>query len=515
MQTIDCDLSAKVQKVRFPDDESINMAARDTLNSAEYVKLPASVTDYIDLSVQICNSEIGVSENPALRDVVVKVQTTQGGNLSDQCMRAALDLVCIVDISGSMIGFNPDGTRGNNGKIDKLKVTLVKMLNFLTDADRFSLVFFNSKAKRATPLIPTNQENKAKLKTLIENVEAGGSTNIFDALITGLSILDSRREKNQVASVFLLSDGCDKLSMETLQKSFSVQAKGYQDHFSEISINTFGFGEDDYNFMELIAHKTGGIFYNVEEYEHDYTECFAECLGSLLSIIAEKAVLKVKLEPTAAFPEVRFEKIYSETAEKLSEIELKMDYKFLISGMTKHLGIKVHLPQGKNIADWKDKPIKIGSATLTFTNLQTKDSLSLPTQDVIVNIKDAPATTKNAEVERQILRMEFISFQRNQISLIEKGKIEEAKEREKQFAQANAQKLAAQKQDQMISNCYAQYNAAQSYIHNYSNQTAVQNESHKRRLMMGRFAQENECSNIQTRFYSNSMQQNFIAKCKK
>lgn len=67
-------------------------------------------------------------------------------------------------------------------------------------------------------------------------------------------------------------------------------------HLNSISINTFGFGEDDFVLLETIADKTGGMFYDTQEYD-DCIDCFAECLGGLLSIIGKDVTIDIDLKP--------------------------------------------------------------------------------------------------------------------------------------------------------------------------------------------------------------------------
>lgn len=493
----------QVKKIRYPDDEPIDTKSRQALNSGEFIELPASIKEFVDLNIHISNPQIGAKENPEpLRNALVKISTTQGGLLNEKCMRAALDLVCVVDISGSMIGFNDDGTIGTNGKIDRLKTTLNHLLDFLTDADRFSLVYFTSKAKRATKLLNVTKANKELFRQQISSVQAGGSTNIFEGLLHGLSVLDSRREKNQVSSVFLLSDGCDKLSHAILQDTFTKQ-RGY-DSFADISINTFGFGDDDCNLMELIAHKSGGVFYNVDEYEN-YIECFVECLGSLLSIIADKALLKVKLLPTKAFPEINFSKVLSESFERPSELEVSLDYKFLISGMTKNLVFSIHLPISKEIESFIEKEVIIAEAVLTFSSISNGETFSISKQ-LTVRVEKEPGVSSNEEVERQALRMELALFQKNQVELVDKGNFEEAKRQEQLFEQNHLKRLAQNKNDALLSKCYAQYNQTQTYVQGYSGSSQNHNEKQKRKLVSAGYSMKNECSNIGNRYYCNQIQ---------
>ena len=508
------ELTARVSAVKFNDDQPINTQARTQINSGKMVALPASVDQFVDVSVLTNLQEIDINDNsPSQRDVVVKVATTQGGLLDKQCMRAALDLVCVIDISGSMIGFNPDGSRSADGKIDKVKRTLIRLLDLLTEADRVSLITFNSKAKRLTPLLPLNAGNKTQLVSILNAITPGGSTNIFEGLSLALSVLHSRREQNQVSSVFLLSDGCDKLSQDLLNKTFS-NPKSFE-CFPNVSINTFGFGDDECSLMEMVADRSGGMYYDIEDYGSECLECFVECLGTLLSIIGGRATLKISILPSVVYPEVAVCKVLSENVEKLSEIELEVDLKFLISGMARNTVFSINLPPVKESLrkEWVGKEAQVVSATLSFQNLTNSEIMTLPSKHLALKLSGEPSKVQNEEVVNQILRAELFNFQKNQISLIEKGQLEEAKLQDQIFNKKHAEVLALKKNDKVMGMCYAQYANTQQYVQNYSATPQTANYSQKRKLVSGAYSMKCEQSNRQNKGYRNAMQRNLFEDC--
>ena len=63
-----------------------------------------------------------------------------------------------------------------------------------------------------------------------------------------------------------------------------------QDSFT---INTFGYGSDhDAYLMDDLAKLKDGTFYFIEQVD-DVGECFADCVGGLISVIAKDAVISV------------------------------------------------------------------------------------------------------------------------------------------------------------------------------------------------------------------------------
>lgn len=79
-----------------------------------------------------------------------------------------IDLICVIDVSGSMQGI----------KIDMVKKTLKALLDFLNPRDRLCLIVFNSSATRITPLKCVTKTNLKYFNQAINTLNAGGGTTI-------------------------------------------------------------------------------------------------------------------------------------------------------------------------------------------------------------------------------------------------------------------------------------------------------------------------------------------------
>ncbi|KAI4995632.1 hypothetical protein ZWY2020_035535 [Hordeum vulgare] len=117
--------------------------------------------------------------------------------------RTPLDLVTVLDVSGSMTG----------RKIALLKKAMEFVVDQLGPADRLSVVAFSTYAYRVIPLTCMSDAGKAKAKLAVQLLNADGGTNILKGLIEAAKVLVGRRHKNAVASVILLSDGQDTYNM--------------------------------------------------------------------------------------------------------------------------------------------------------------------------------------------------------------------------------------------------------------------------------------------------------------
>ena len=196
------------------------------------------------------------------------------------------DLICVIDISGSMDG----------EKIDLVRQSLKILVEMMDKNDRLALVLFDNNASIYFELQYMTDEMKKDVLKKIENICARGGTNILTGLEKAVEILKKEKEKtnqNRVSSLILLSDGCDNYSNDIqLAESLKKLTKGLNLSFT---LNTFGYGYDhDPKIMNKLANIRDGSFFLVEDYKK-VAEYFVTVLGGCVSVISKKADLEVKL----------------------------------------------------------------------------------------------------------------------------------------------------------------------------------------------------------------------------
>ena len=215
--------------------------------------------------------------------------------------RVNADLICIIDVSGSMEG----------EKIEQVRESLKILIDMMEQKDRIALVLFSESAELLYDLNYLDEKNKSKVKDLIEKIEAGGGTNIASGLEIAVEILKKEKKKENTdedgrsSSIILLSDGCDNyLDDIQIGEKLKSLTKGEGLYFT---LNTFGYGYDhDTKIMNRLANLRDGSFYLVEDY-NKVGQYFVSVLGGCISMISKNVQLELKIlnEKCKNLPEYR------------------------------------------------------------------------------------------------------------------------------------------------------------------------------------------------------------------
>ena len=194
------------------------------------------------------------------------------------------DLICVIDISGSMYGH----------KIEQVKQSLKILIGLMDEKERICLILFDDRAQIFFELNYLTKANKEILNHKIDKIKIGGGTNILSGLEQAINVLKRiKNNENSVSSVLLLSDGCDNFSNDVqLADSLKKLTKGLGLSFT---LNTFGYGDDhDAKTMNKLANLRDGSFFYVQDYSK-ITEYFVSILGGCLSVISKKVELDLQV----------------------------------------------------------------------------------------------------------------------------------------------------------------------------------------------------------------------------
>ncbi|KAL4280177.1 hypothetical protein GQ457_03G034650 [Hibiscus cannabinus] len=196
----------------------------------------------------------------------------------DPSYRAPIDLVTVLDVSGSMTG----------AKLQMLKRAMRLVISSLGSGDRLSIVAFSATTKRLLPLRRMTVQGQKAARRIIDRLTCGQGTSVGDALRKATKVLEDRRERNPVASIMLLSDGQDERvqSNASNQRHHSSHASSTRFAHIEIPVHAFGFGQ------------SGG-------YSHEPAEdAFAKCVGGLLSVVVQDLRIQLSFASGSAPAEI-------------------------------------------------------------------------------------------------------------------------------------------------------------------------------------------------------------------
>ncbi|ELS01875.1 uncharacterized protein containing a von Willebrand factor type A (vWA) domain [Xenococcus sp. PCC 7305] len=215
-----------------------------------------------------------------------------------------LNLCLVLDCSGSMKG----------KPLETVKQAAISIIEKLQPGDCISVIAFN---QEATVIVPSQSVTDiAKIKFLIDKLEAEGGTAIDRGMKLGIKEI-SHRKRNNVSHICLLSDGENEHGDDERCVRFAKLAAEYQ-----ITINTLGFGEHwSQDTLEKIADLANGTLSYIEEPEQALIE-FEQVFARIQTVGLTNAHLMVELSPGTRLGKL---KPITQVAPEAVEIPFKLE----------------------------------------------------------------------------------------------------------------------------------------------------------------------------------------------
>ena len=228
-------------------------------------------------------------ENPSSElTTMIHIEAPTLHNLSDRKM--PLRMCAVIDVSGSMKG----------QKLDLTKESLNFMVNELSVRDSFSLVAFDSTIERIMPMKVMTAENKDSTRALIGGLTDKNCTNLCGGLLEGLMCV-REAQSDSVAecadALLLFTDGQANEGTTEPSAVIAELKKAMNGMRKAPAVYTFGFGADhNALLLQRIAESTQGSYYYVKD-SSVLRDCFADCLGGLISIVMNDITVSYTLAP--------------------------------------------------------------------------------------------------------------------------------------------------------------------------------------------------------------------------
>ncbi|MGY8688537.1 MAG: VWA domain-containing protein [Verrucomicrobiales bacterium] len=342
---------------------------------------------------------------PAGAPTVVHILLTlTAPNASKDTQRPRLNIAAVIDRSGSMDG----------APLDYAKQSVRLLLDQLGPDDRFSLVVYDDEVLPLVEGVRTN--DKTQLKSIVEQIETGGMTNLSGGWIKGVELVNRENSKEDVNAVLLLTDGQANEGITDPDKLVSL-GKDVNDKQS-IRTTCMGLGEHfNEDLLRDIATAAGGRFHYIESPEHA-PAVFEEELGGLLEVVAQNVEIELKV------------------ADGITGIAQLTGYAWKSDGpdcrlvigdfgaeQVKHVLLAVELPA---VSDLKN--VLIASMTMNFAEVGS-DSVQIKSQkqDLIVGVSaESESRPADPEVLLHIGLQYAAKARKDAVSNIDEGDIDGA-----------------------------------------------------------------------------------------
>jgi len=197
---------------------------------------------------------------------------------------APANLVFLVDVSGSM-----DRREG----LPLVKSTLKLLVDQLREQDRVSLVVYAGESR--VVLEPTSGREKAKIRTAIDQLSAGGSTAGASGIELAYQMAQQAFIPKGINRILLATDGDFNVGISDFD---SLKQMAVDKRKTGVSLTTLGFGVDNYNehLMEQLADAGDGNYAYIDNLR-EARKVLVDQLGSTLAVVAKNVKLQVEFNP--------------------------------------------------------------------------------------------------------------------------------------------------------------------------------------------------------------------------
>ncbi|KAI3980291.1 hypothetical protein MKX01_001362 [Papaver californicum] len=246
-------------------------------------KISCQIIRHVEVKLLPVSALISVGRSHETIAVAIKIKApppparTSSTSLLDPTRRAPIDLVTVLDVSGSMTG----------EKLLMLKRAMRLVISSLGSCDRLSIIAFSALPKRLLPLRRMSSQGQKCARRIIDRLVIGQGSSVGDALRKATKVLEDRRERNPVASIMLLSDGHDEE-----QENNQNQNQNQNHHPQQ---QQHGSSKTRFSHLEIPV---------VENIQEPTEDAFAKCVGGLLSVVVHDLRLQLGFYSDSAPAEI-------------------------------------------------------------------------------------------------------------------------------------------------------------------------------------------------------------------
>jgi Ca-activated chloride channel family protein len=193
-------------------------------------------------------------------------------------------LTFVIDVSGSM---------SEAGRLDLVQGALHTLIDQLRDSDSVAIVAYETRARVLREMTPVR--SRSLLHRAVDDLEAGGSTNLEEGLVTGYRVAREGFRREATNRIILLSDGLANVG-NTDAEPILEQIR--EEAAKKISLLGVGVGSEYGDaLMERLADQGDGFVTYVSELAQA-RQLFVSRLPAALTVRALDAKVQVTFDPS-------------------------------------------------------------------------------------------------------------------------------------------------------------------------------------------------------------------------
>ena len=336
-----------------------------------------------------------------LVDEVVHVMLELAAPPAASVQRAPLDVVVVLDRSGSMVG----------APLAAVTSATAQLLRLAGPDDRIGVVAFDGEVQLVLPLAHHEPDAAG---AAVRAIRSGGSTNLSGGWLKGLELLTSAPRAGALRRIVVLTDGHANAGITSPDELVQFVKSGYG---QGVTTSLVGFGEG-YDEQLLAALADGGM-------GNDYfcagpdqaAQVFADEFGGLASVVAQN--VSVEITPTDAVAATAVLNEFPIT-EVPNGLQVAMGDAY--GGERRKLIAKFHLHPA-----FLDGPINVATLTIRWTSTTGDVALHTVTVPIVVTAGAGghdPAA--DPQVTEEVLRLEVAKTRREARDAADRGDLRSA-----------------------------------------------------------------------------------------
>ncbi len=207
------------------------------------------------------------------------------GRLPEVAARPALNLVFLIDTSGSM---------DDQAKLPLLRQSLALMLAELRPEDQVAIVAYAGSAGEVLP--PTPASERGTILSALNRLDAGGATNGAEGLALAYRLAEGMTAKGEVSRVLLATDGDFNVGVDDPEglAAYVARKRGSGVYLSVLG---FGRGNLDDATMQALAQNGNGTAAYIDTLQEARKVLVDQLTGALFPI-ADDVKIQVEWNPT-------------------------------------------------------------------------------------------------------------------------------------------------------------------------------------------------------------------------